>query len=80
MLVHVHFPLLWCLLTDVQVFPALVERGHEVYALDWLGHGRSDKIIRPEAITFELHMRTLQQFFESTGLENATLVAHDWGG
>ncbi|RLL94680.1 hypothetical protein CFD26_104466 [Aspergillus turcosus] len=62
------------------VFPALVERGHEVYALDWLGHGRSDKIIRPEAITFELHMRTLMQFFESTGLENATLVAHDWGG
>ncbi|GIJ90940.1 hypothetical protein Asppvi_009905 [Aspergillus pseudoviridinutans] len=62
------------------VFPALVERGHEVYALDWLGHGRSDKITRPEAITFELHMRTLQQFFESTGLENATLVAHDWGG
>ncbi|KAF4211426.1 hypothetical protein CNMCM5878_002636 [Aspergillus fumigatiaffinis] len=62
------------------VFPALVERGHEVYALDWIGHGRSDKIIRPEAITFELHMRTLQQFFESTGLQNATLVAHDWGG
>ncbi|GIC92436.1 haloalkane dehalogenase family protein [Aspergillus udagawae] len=62
------------------VFPALVERGHEVYALDWLGHGRSDKIVRPEAITFELHMRTLKQFFESTGLENATLVAHDWGG
>ncbi|RHZ59250.1 haloalkane dehalogenase family protein [Aspergillus thermomutatus] len=62
------------------VFPALLERGHEVYALDWLGHGRSDKLTRPEAITFELHMRTLMQFFESTGLENATLVAHDWGG
>ncbi|KAH2547054.1 hypothetical protein KXW97_000419 [Aspergillus fumigatus] len=62
------------------VFPALVERGHEVYALDWLGHGRSDKITRPEAITFELHMRTLQQFFESTGLDNTTIVAHDWGG
>jgi pimeloyl-ACP methyl ester carboxylesterase len=25
-------------------------------------------------------MRTLIQFFESTGVENATLVAHDWGG
>ncbi|KAM0104907.1 hypothetical protein ACP6JE_000542 [Aspergillus fumigatus] len=65
---------------EFSVFPALVERGHEVYALDWLGHGRSDKITRPEAITFELHMRTLQQFFESTGLDNTTIVAHDWGG
>ncbi|XBQ93552.1 hypothetical protein V6000_009017 [Aspergillus fumigatus] len=80
MYAHGRFPLPWCLLTDGQVFPALVERGHEVYALDWLGHGRSDKITRPEAITFELHMRTLQQFFESTGLDNTTIVAHDWGG
>ncbi|EAW13696.1 haloalkane dehalogenase family protein [Aspergillus clavatus NRRL 1] len=62
------------------VFPALLERGHEVYAVDWLGHGRSDKILRPEAITIELHTRTLMQFFEHTGVEDATLVAHDWGG
>ncbi|OKL58047.1 hypothetical protein UA08_06810 [Talaromyces atroroseus] len=46
----------------------------------WIGHGRSDKVTRRTAITFELHMRTLVQFFEVTGLEDAILVAHDWGG
>ncbi|KAJ9245680.1 hypothetical protein DTO271D3_4144 [Paecilomyces variotii] len=58
----------------------LVEQGHEVFALDWIGHGRSDKITRQTCISFELHMRTLIELFESTGLEDATLVAHDWGG
>ncbi|KAL2831637.1 Alpha/Beta hydrolase protein [Aspergillus pseudoustus] len=62
------------------VFPSLLEQGHEVYAIDWLGHGRSDKILRPEAITFELHVRTLMEFFEVTNLEDAIIAAHDWGG
>ncbi|KAL3470297.1 Alpha/Beta hydrolase protein [Aspergillus californicus] len=62
------------------VFPSLLERGHEVYAIDWLGHGRSDKILKPESITFELHTRTLVQFFEETGLEHVMIAAHDWGG
>lgn len=78
----------WCVfavegpdqLKPLQILPGLADRGHEVYALDWLGHGRSDKIMQRGAITFELHMRTLIQFFEDTGLEDAILVAHDWGG
>ncbi|KAL4863193.1 hypothetical protein BDV12DRAFT_177828, partial [Aspergillus spectabilis] len=62
------------------VFPPLLERGHEIFAIDWLGHGRSDKILRPEAITFELHIRTLTRFFEVTKLEDAIVAAHEWGG
>ncbi|KAL3490040.1 Alpha/Beta hydrolase protein [Aspergillus germanicus] len=62
------------------VFPTLLEQGHEVYAIDWLGHGRSDKILKPEAISFELHVRTLMEFFETTNLEDAIIAAHDWGG
>ncbi|KAI9372819.1 Alpha/Beta hydrolase protein [Aspergillus egyptiacus] len=62
------------------VFPPLLARGHEIYAIDWLGHGRSDKILRPEAITFELHIRTLMEFFEATGLDHAIIAAHNWGG
>ncbi|KAL3461658.1 Alpha/Beta hydrolase protein [Aspergillus heterothallicus] len=62
------------------VFPSLLEQGHEVYAIDWLGHGRSDKILQPQAISFELHVRTLMQFFEATKLEDAIIAAHDWGG
>ncbi|KAL4930264.1 haloalkane dehalogenase family protein [Aspergillus undulatus] len=62
------------------VFPSLLERGHDIYAVDWIGHGRSDKILRPEAITFELHVRTLVEFFKQTGLENVIVAGHDWGG
>ncbi|CEL07036.1 hypothetical protein ASPCAL10202 [Aspergillus calidoustus] len=62
------------------VFPSLLEQGHEIYAIDWLGHGRSDKILKPEAISFELHVRTLMDFFETTNLEDAVIAAHDWGG
>ncbi|KAL5000860.1 Alpha/Beta hydrolase protein [Aspergillus recurvatus] len=62
------------------VFPTLLERGHDVYAIDWLGHGRSDKILQQEAITTELHIHTLVKFFEATELQNAIVVAHDWGG
>jgi len=62
------------------VFPSLLDSGHDVYAIDWLGHGRSDKILRPQAITFELHIRTLVKFFEVAELGNAIIAAHDWGG
>jgi pimeloyl-ACP methyl ester carboxylesterase len=56
-----------------------LEEGHEIYALDWLGHGRSDKP-RRDSITFELHMRTLSAFFNQLQLENVIMVAHSWGG
>jgi pimeloyl-ACP methyl ester carboxylesterase len=62
------------------VFPSLLEQGHDVYAIDWLGHGRSDKILRPQSITLELHIYTLVKFFEVTELENGIIAAHDWGG
>ncbi|KAL4922119.1 Alpha/Beta hydrolase protein [Aspergillus aurantiobrunneus] len=62
------------------VFASLLDRGHDIYALDWLGHGRSDKVLRREAITFELHIRTLMEFFQATELQDAIIAAHDWGG
>lgn len=58
----------------------LVEDGHEVFSLDWLGHGLSDKPKHRESISFELHMRTLIAFMNHVQLKNAILVAHSWGG
>lgn len=63
-----------------QILPHLLDQGHEVYALDWLGHGRSDKPTHPESVTFELHIHTLMQLFKVHNLRHATIVAHDWGG
>lgn len=66
--------------TYIQIMTKLLEEGHELYALDWLGHGRSDKPTQRESVTFELHMRTLSEFVNHVQLRDAILVAHSWGG
>ncbi|OJZ84827.1 hypothetical protein ASPFODRAFT_83039 [Aspergillus luchuensis CBS 106.47] len=57
------------------ILPHLLDQGHEVYALDWLGHGRSDKPTHPELVTFELHIHTLLQLFQVHNLRQATIMA-----
>ncbi|MBI2602422.1 MAG: alpha/beta fold hydrolase [Deltaproteobacteria bacterium] len=52
---------------------------HRVLALDHLGCGLSD---RPEDFSYRLsdHIENLTNLIEHLGLENITLVVHDWGG
>lgn len=48
-----------------------------VIAMDLIGFGRSD---RPDLdYTFQDHYRYVEGFIEALGLENVTLVIHDWG-
>ena len=63
-----------------QIIPKLVEAGHEVYALDWLGHGASDKPLSAASISYELHMRTLMTCINHFDLAGCYNAAHDWGG
>lgn len=65
---------------SVQVMTRLLLEGHELFALDWLGHGLSDKPVQRDALTFELHIQTLIAFVNHVELDNAILVAHHWGG
>jgi pimeloyl-ACP methyl ester carboxylesterase len=58
----------------------LYQDGHELFALDWLGHGLSDKPTQKESMTFELHIQTLTGFINHVELNDAILVAHHWGG
>jgi pimeloyl-ACP methyl ester carboxylesterase len=51
-----------------------------VFAIDWLGHGLSDKPLQASIISFELHMQTLFKFFDHYQIGNAVVAAHDWGG
>lgn len=52
--------------------------GHyRAIAVDLIGMGKSDK---PDiAYTFQDHSRYLNAFIEALGLQNVTLVIHDWG-
>ena len=63
-----------------QIIDSLVESGHEVIALDWIGHGGSDKPLSPSLISFDLHMRTLACCIQHFDLAGCHILAHDWGG
>lgn len=58
------------------VMPALEGRGRLI-AVDLIGYGMSDK---PD-IGYEMtdHIRYLEVFIDALGLDNMTLVIHDWG-
>jgi len=51
-----------------------------VLAMDFIGFGRSDKFTDREAYSFQMHRDTLAGFIQELGLEQITLVVHDWGG
>lgn len=49
-------------------------------APDLIGFGKSDKIVGWKNYTFELHLRSLQNFIDKLNLDDITLVVQDWGG
>lgn len=54
-----------------------VTSNHRAIAVDLIGMGRSDKLRLP--YRFFDHVRYLDAFIQTLGLENITLVLHDWG-
>jgi len=62
------------------IIPRLLAEGHEVFALDWIGFGLSDKPLKSDSISIELHMKTIICLFEHYDLQDAFILAHDWGG
>ena len=62
------------------IVPSLTAAGHEVFSIDWLGHGASDKPINPRQISFELHMHTFTAVIRHFNLHDFYIAAHDWGG
>jgi len=58
------------------VIPHVAPVGRSI-AVDLIGFGRSDK---PQLdYTFQDHYRYVEGFIEALGLDNLTLVVHDWG-
>jgi haloalkane dehalogenase len=51
-----------------------------VIAPDYLGFGRSDKPLRADDYSFELHHGSIERLVEALGLRRLTVVVQDWGG
>jgi pimeloyl-ACP methyl ester carboxylesterase len=63
-----------------RMLPVFTAAGHRVVAPDFIGFGRSDKIVEDAAYTFEFHRNMLLAFIERLNLSGVTLVVQDWGG
>ncbi len=71
-----------------KIIPLLTAAGHRVIAMDYVGHGRSDKYVHWKAYTAELHKATIVGMMDHLGLsesgdyrghKNVTLLGHNWG-
>ncbi|MCB9594247.1 MAG: alpha/beta fold hydrolase [Sandaracinaceae bacterium] len=63
-----------------KMIPVFTRAGHRVVAPDLVGFGRSDKLVRPEDYSLELHRQVLLELVERLDLRRVTLVVQDWGG
>jgi haloalkane dehalogenase len=59
---------------------ALSEQGRRCVAFDHMGFGRSGKPAQLSRYTLRVHIDHALAVIDELGLEDVTLVAHDWGG
>ncbi len=58
--------------------PVLKE--YRFIAPDFIGFGKSDKIVGWKNYSFDLHFRSLENLLEKLDLSDITLIVQDWGG
>lgn len=63
-----------------KMIPIFTAKGHRVVAPDMIGFGKSDKLKKVQAHSFEFHRQVLLEFIERLDLHNVVLVVQDWGG
>ncbi|MBA3347127.1 MAG: alpha/beta fold hydrolase [Actinobacteria bacterium] len=61
------------------VIPELTA-GARAIAPDYLGFGRSDKPLRLEDYSYDLHVDSIRRLVEELDLHDLTVVVQDWGG
>ncbi|GAA4274074.1 haloalkane dehalogenase [Aquimarina gracilis] len=57
-----------------------VLKNYRFIAPDFIGFGKSDKIVGRKNYSFDLHFRSLENFIKKLDLNDITLVVQDWGG
>lgn len=60
--------------------PRLCAAGFRVIAPDYIGFGRSDKLVDPEHYSFQSHLDWLACFLDALTLREVTAYLFDWGG
>ncbi|GAA4277084.1 haloalkane dehalogenase [Aquimarina mytili] len=55
-------------------------KDYRFIAPDFIGFGKSDKIVGRKNYSFELHFRSLENFINTLHLKDITLIVQDWGG
>lgn len=63
-----------------KIIPALVAKGHRVFAPDLIGFGRSDKPAARTDYTYERHVAWMSAWLTALDLNGVTLFCQDWGG
>ena len=61
------------------ILPELTPAARAI-APDYFGFGRSDKPLRVEDYSYDLHVRSIARLVEELDLRDATVVVQDWGG
>jgi haloalkane dehalogenase len=62
-----------------KIVPELTASARAI-APDYFGFGRSDKPLRVEDYSFDLHSRSIARLVEELDLRELTVVVQDWGG
>ena len=66
-----------------RLIPILEAHQYHPIALDFIGHGLSDRLLERSFLNVELHMATIKVFFDQVLSKLSgpiIVVAHDWGG
>lgn len=62
------------------MIPVFTNAGYRCIAPDFIGFGKSDKLVDLSAYTFNFHRNFLIQFIKRLNLKNLIIVCQDWGG
>jgi haloalkane dehalogenase len=63
-----------------KIIPRVTQAGFRAVAPDFIGFGRSDKLLRRSDYTYDGFVTWLRAFVEALDLTRITLMCQDWGG
>lgn len=63
-----------------EFIPPLVAAGYRCIAPDYIGFGKSDKVVGDAWYVIERHCEAIRSLIDALDLRDASIVVHDWGG